>query len=201
MASKLGDFITLWSSIMNPRLLILIVVAAGLAIFFAAVKGRSKPDTVILDSEMTPEQTEQQRDTQLTLDQRDLPGTEPPEDPDLVIQVEVDRSRGKNRLYFNISEAHGFYVEQFRVRFWSVRAGKEDPEDSPLVLSHFFDRYLPAKETLRLCLEVVPAELSKIGGDIGETSQWRAEVESHGRWRAKNPDPLPPRTDIVDICD
>lgn len=182
---------------MNPRLLILIVVAAGLAIYFAAVKGRTKPNTGPVETEVSQED----RERQTTLDLLDLPGTEPPEDPDLTIQVEVDRSHGKNRLYFTISESHGFYVEQFRVQFWFARDGKDDPDDSPLLLSHFFDRYLPAKETLRLCLEVVPAELSKIGGDIGETKQWRAEIESHGRWRAKNPDPLPPRTDIIGICD
>lgn len=186
---------------MNPRLLILIVVAAGLAIFFAAAKGRSKPSTLPVDTEMTQAEEDQIRTLQTTLGNRDLPGEEPREDPDITVQVEVDRSKGKNRLYFTLSEAHGFYVEQFQIRFWYVKGGKTDQEDSPLSLSNMFDQYLPAKETLRLCLEVVPAELNKIGGDIGESSNWRAEVEWHGRARAKNPDPLPVRTDLKGLCD
>ena len=119
----------------------------------------------------------------------------------VVVQVEVDRSKGKNRLFFTISEAHGFYVEQFRVRFWYVKEGVTGPEDSPVNVTQFFDRFLPAKDTLRVCMEVVPAELTRVNGDMGDTSNWKAEIVWHGRARAKNPDPMPPRTDIVTSCD
>ena len=181
---------------MNPRLLILIVVAAGMAIYFAAVKGGAKPDDTVVSksgSDPTPFQG--------TLDTLKLAGSEPAEKPDLAVQVEVDRSKGKYRLFFNITEAHGFYVEQFRVRFWYVKAGVTGAADSPVNLSQFFDRYLPAKDTLRVCMEVVPAELSRVNGDMGDSSNWKAEIESHGRARAKNPDPMPPRTDITTSCD
>jgi hypothetical protein len=138
------------------------------------------------------------------LDTLDLPGEEPPEDPNIAVQVEVDRSKGKNRLYFTITESHGFYVEQFQVRLWYVKDGVTGPENSPLKVTQFFDRFLPAKGTLRVCMEVVPAELSSVGGDIGDTKNWKAELDWHGRFRAKNPDPMPPRTDLINgtsTCD
>jgi hypothetical protein len=181
---------------MNPRLLILIVVAAGMAIYFAAVRGGAKPndnELKSLESASTPFQG--------TLDTLKLAGSEPAEKPDVAVQVEVDRSKGKNRLFFTISEAHGFYVEQFRVRFWYVKAGVTGPEDSPVNVTQFFDRYLPAKGTLRVCMELVSAELVKVNGDMGDTSNWKAEIFWHGRARAKNPDPMPPRTDIATSCD
>lgn len=184
---------------MNPRLLILIVVAAGLAIFFAAVKGGAKPNT-----EIPNETGDEPVPFQGTLDTLDLPGSEPAEDPDLAVQVEVDRSKGKNRLYFTISEAHGFYVEQFQVRFWYVKPGVTGPEDSPVSPTQFFDRFLPAKGTLRVCMEVVPAELDHVGGDIGDSGDWDAEIVWHGRARTENPDPMPPRTDLINgtsTCD
>jgi len=180
---------------MNPRLFILIVLAAGLAVSFAALKGRAKPDLPPVD-----ESAEYDDLPVDTLDKHDLAGEEPDEEPDLSVQVEVDRTKGKNRLYFTLSEAHGFYVEQFRIRFWWVGGGATE-ENSPLVLYQFFDRYMPAKENLRLCLEVVPAELQKVGGDIGSTSDWNSEVEWHGRWRTKSPNPLPMRTDLEGLCD
>ncbi len=143
---------------MNPRLLILIVVAAGMAIYFAAVRGGTKPVDGPVDTSMTPEERKQNDERGMTLDRHKLAGSEPAEKPDVAVQVEVDRSKGKNRLYFTITEAHGFYVEQFRVRFWYVKAGVTGPDDSPVNLTQFFDRYLPAKGTLRVCMEVVPAE-------------------------------------------
>lgn len=176
---------------MNPRLLILIVIAAGMAVYFAAVKGGAKPAEVPIIA-MDGESGEKR-----TLDKFDLPGSEPAETPELSVQVELDRSKGKNRLYFTLSEAHGFYVEQFQVHFWYVKPGVPEPEKPLVSATNFFDRYLPAKGTLRVCLEVVPAELRDVDGDMGESSNWKAEVEWHGRARVQNPDPMPPRTDLV----
>lgn len=181
---------------MNPRLLILIVIAAGMAIYFAAVRGSAKNNTDIsadAEGDLAPFQG--------TLDTLKLAGAKPPVSPDVAVQVEVDRSRGKNRLFFTITEAHGFYVEQFQVRFWYVNEGVTEPEDSPIDLTQFFDRYLPANDTLRVCMELVPAELVKVNGDMGETNNWMAEIDWHGRARATNPDPMPPRTDLEHSCD
>ena len=183
---------------MKPRLLILIVVAAGLAVYFASLKSRpvstkvDAPDESILSAE----DRERIDLTQKTLDAFPLPGKEPAEPADLSVQVEVDRSKGKNRLYFTISERHGYYVEQFRIGFWWKKGGVKEPKNSPLDAEQFFDRYLKANETLRLCMEVVPAELSKVGGDIGTNDDWGTEAAWHGRVRDKNPNPLPPDKDL-----
>jgi hypothetical protein len=182
---------------MNPRLLILIVVAAGMAIYFASIKSGSKPVDTPPDSLMTAEEQQRIDDVKKTLDKLPLAGSEPAEEPDVAVQVEVDRSKGKNRLYFTITEAHGYYVEQFSVRFWYVKAGVTGPEDSPVNITQFFDRFLPAKGTLRVCMEVVPAELKDVGGDMGDSGNWKAEIAEHGRARAQNPDPMPPRTDLI----
>jgi hypothetical protein len=136
------------------------------------------------------------RDDQKTTDQFPLAGKEPAEPVELAVQTEVDRSKGKNRLYFTVSERHGYYVEQFRIRFWWKRGGVKNWENAPLVVEQLFDRYLKANETLRLCMEVVPAELVRVGGDIGATGDWDAEVSWHGRVRAANPNPFPPNKDL-----
>lgn len=177
---------------MNPRLIILVVIAAGMAVYFASIKG----GTQSTNTELTV--TSDPKPFQGTIGNLELEGSEPPEKPNFSVQVEVDRSKGKNRLYFTVNESHGYYVEQFRVRFWHVKGGATDPEDSALNLTQFFDQYLPAKGTLRMCMEVVPAELARVGGDIGESKDWNAEIDWHGRARVQNPNPLPPRTDIVD---
>ncbi len=186
---------------MNPRLLILIVIAAGMAIYFASIKSGTKPADILENTSMTPEEKDHLKQVTKTLEKFPLPGAEPAEKPDLVTQVEVDRSKGKNRLYFTITEAHGYYVEQFQIHFWYVPKGGAKSDKPPAEATQFFDRFLPAKGTLRVCMEVVPAELADVGGDMGDSSNWKAEVVWHGRARTQSPNPLPPRTDLATSCD
>jgi len=179
---------------MKVRLLILVLVAGGLAVYFAAAKNR---EPVVIEVE-TPDPDEPGADPPVdtrTLSERPLPGHEPatpPEAPDdFAVTVEVDRAQGKNRLYFNITEKHGYYVETFRMQAWYTRPGVTGPEDSPLVVQHYLNEYLKANDTLRTCIEVVPAELSRVGGDIGTSANWEARIDHYDRSREKNPDPLP----------
>ena len=184
---------------MSARLLILIVLAGGLAVYFAVAKNRApavvEPTTEDEDG-MTKEELARKRIEQTALCKRPLPGKEPAEPPDLAVTVEVDRASGKNRLYFNITESHGYYVETFRIQAWYKREGVTGPENSPLHVNVYVENFLKANETFRTCAEVVPAELSRVGGDIGTTENWEAEVEWHCRAREKNPDPLPHVTDM-----
>ena len=130
---------------------------------------------------------------QETLLRRDLPGEEPPEPPDLSVRVEVDPTGGKNRLYLYISEAHGYYVEDFTVVIWHKGDGDvTEPEDAALQVNHPINKFLKANETLVDCLELVKPELDKVGGDIGLTGDWEAIVERYGRARAENPVEFPP---------
>lgn len=187
---------------MSARLLILIVLAGGLAVYFAVAKNRAP--TVVEpaaedDDGITKEERERIDQEKIELYQRPLPGKEPAEAPDLAVTIELDRTSGKNRLYFNISESHGYYVETFRIQVWYTRAGVTGPEDSPLRFTVYKNEFLKANETFRTCAEVVPAELSRVGGDMGTTQNWDARIISHGRARGKNPDPLPLVTDM-DRC-
>jgi hypothetical protein len=186
---------------MRARLLILIVLAGGLAVYFAARKNRA-PSVVVTTAEdqggdgMTLEDRVRKETEKIELCKRPLPGVEPPEKPDLAVTVEVDRTSGKNRLYFNISESHGYYVETFRIEAWYKREGVTGPEDSPLSVGLYVENYLKANETFRTCADVVPVELSRVGGDMGTTANWDAKIIWHCRARAKNPDPLPFVTDM-----
>ncbi len=188
---------------MKARLLFLLAVAGALAIYFASAK--SKPVTPVYEEDdfsdtVSPQERAEIKANQQTLDTFPLPGREPTEKPDLDVRVEVNTSGDKNRLYFDISERHGYYVEQFRIRIWNKRDGSRTAEESALALEQFFDRFLKANETLRLCMEVVPAELSEIGGSLGAPGDWAAEIAWHGRARRENPNPLPPDHSIV-RCD
>ncbi len=187
---------------MSARLLILIVLAGGLAVYFAV--GKNTAPAVIEpaaedEDGMTREELEQKRKEQTELCTRPLSGKEPAESPNLAVTVEVDRSSGKNRLFFNITESHGYYVETFRIQVWYVRPGVTGPENSPLRFTIYKDDFLKANETYRTCAEVVPAELSLVGGDIGSTENWDARIVWHCRAREKNPDPLPIVTNM-DRC-
>lgn len=186
---------------MQPRLIILVLVAIGLGIT-AAIKlsGKStavEPPTDQLDADVDRAQIEL---LQTMLGARPLAGEEPPEEPDLQIQVAVNTTSGKNRLDFWITEAHGYYVEEFVLEFWYKTEPDMQPEDSPLTVPHNLQAYVQANQTLRDCVEVVPAELDRVGGDIGTTENWGARILRHGRARVKNPDPLPPLADRLP-CD
>ncbi len=179
---------------MKARLLILIVIAGGLAVYFAVGKNR---EPVVVEEDLpdegpTAEELEDIRLKQKTLEERRLPGQEPPARPEVAVTVEVDLASGKNRLFFNVSEAHGYYVETFRILVWYKRPGVTGPDDSPILFEHYVNDYVKANETLRTCAEVVPAELARVGGNMGTTDNWDARIILHGRARVKNPDPLPP---------
>ncbi len=189
---------------MKARLLILVVLAGGLAVWAA-----TRPPTVIDGGDdgptiMTSDGSTQKvasddiNEAQKMLWERELPGEEPAEEVNLSMDLEIETSNGKNRMVFYITEAHGFYVEDFDINFWYTGGDENmDPRDSPLSVKHrAANRYLEANGTLKECIELVPGELRHIDYDIGETEDWNAEIVKHGRARAKNPDPLPILSDV-----
>lgn len=188
---------------MKPRFLILLAAAIGLAVYFATAKNKATPkdeDELTFIGE-TGASAESIAEGKIPLSSRKLPGKKPKEEPVFDVRVEVDPSGKKNRLYFSISEKHGYYVETFTIRAWYVRPGVTGPENSPLPLESYKDIYLRANETLRTCLEVVPAELGHVNGNIGTSANWEAEIALYGRAREKNPDPLPPARNELNLCD
>jgi hypothetical protein len=179
---------------MNPRLLILLALAVVLAVVLAK-KVTSPPPPEGDGREVIDNQNKNGIDppdpTQELLWTRYLAGEEPPEEPELSIRVEVNTSSGKNQLDFYISEAHGYYVETFQIDFYWKEHPDMEADESPLTVPHYLDDYVKANETVKDCIQVVPAELSRVGGDIGTTENWGVRIASHGRARAQNPDPLP----------
>jgi hypothetical protein len=179
---------------MNPRLLILLALAVVLAVVLAK-KVTSPPSPEGDSRAVTENQSDNTNDpsdpTHELLWKRDLPGEEPPVEPELSIRVEVNTSSGKNQLDFYISEAHGYYVETFQIDFFWKEQPDMEVDESPLIVPHYLDDYVKANETLKDCIQVVPAELRHVGGDIGTTENWGARIRSHGRARVQNPDPLP----------
>lgn len=189
---------------MNVRLIILLIVAAGMAVYFAVGKNK-EPVVVEVDAVSDPDDGDAtpKVDTR-TISDFPLPGREPadaPEAPDdFGVTVEVDQSGDKNRLYLNITEKHGYYVETFRITAWYKKPGVTGPEDSPLIVPIYLNQYLKANETLRTCIEVVPAELRYVGGDIGKSENWEARVDHYDRVREKNPEKFPTVVNVTS-CD
>lgn len=141
------------------------------------------------------------RQQQMMLWQRELPGEKPDEPAEISITHEVDTSRGKDRMYLYLTEKHGYYVETIDVDIWYT-GGKDitEPNDSPLHPVFLpINNFIPAKGTLKTCLEFNPAELDKVGGNVGTSEDWAVRVKRYNRARLQNPDPLPSVADST--CD
>ena len=176
---------------MSARLIILVVVLGALAVGVAFRKPAApaaqgdEEDITFLGAEQSPSEL---AESQQMLKDRPLPGEEPEIPPELNVRVEVDTSRGKNRLYLYITEAHGYYVETFDVRIWFVDKPGVEWQDAPMSILHHAEKYLKANDTLTDCLEVVPAEMGRIGGHLHTSDKWQARVERYSRAREKNPE-------------
>ena len=127
------------------------IVGAILAVRFAMTS--TAPPVEIEDTDLQTfdsidgKSLEQIRNDQTPLWKRDIPGETPDEEPELDIRVEVDTSRGKNRMYVYISEAHGYYVETLNIDIWYVGEKKYDVDDSPLVIHHIImNKFLEAND-------------------------------------------------------
>ncbi len=188
---------------MSKRLILMVLVAGALAVTFA-MKSSAPPQTEAApgDDQMLAGERgvtlEQYRKLQTPLDKRALPGREPEEEPEFVVDVSVDPTGRKHRAFIDISEVHGFYVETFRIGLFFKPSPDTTLEDSPIKIDHFADQYIPANGTLRTCVDVVPSELNKAGGVMGADENWDAVVLSHGRVREANPDPMPVQADAFD---
>ncbi|MFQ5493842.1 MAG: hypothetical protein ACE5EX_00515 [Phycisphaerae bacterium] len=170
---------------MKPRLLILIALAGGMAVYVATRASAPAPKMPLPIVDVPDDDL-----IMKTLQQQDLPGEEPEEECEFSVGVEVDPSDNKNRLYYYIDEAHGYFVESLRVEFW-FNPTPENPDNSTRVFREHLNAYIKANETLFGCLEAVPGELDNIGNSIGTSENWEAYVVWYHRARVTNPDPFP----------
>ena len=174
---------------MSVRALLTIVVAVSLIAVLAGGVG------LVLSGGTLPRfRSSLHQQTKSLLSEMPLPGREPPETPEFAVEVRVESSDRKNRLYFDITEAHGYYVETLRIQFWRVVT---DPvtgaERKYRPLEEYLNVYIKEDETLTHFFELVPAELVLFGGSIGKTGEWHAVITMYDRARETNPVPLPPR--------
>lgn len=115
-----------------------------------------------------------------------LPGADPPVTPEFDVTVVVDTSDGRNKLISTVTERHGYFVETLSVDLYFMPTGGA-PDDEVRVYQRFVQDYIRVDDSLTLVDFVVPAELSKFGGSMGESSNWRGEVVAHGRSRLEDP--------------
>lgn len=176
---------------MNARLLILIVLAGGLAIFFATRASAPASDDPIRQTTGSPEEMERIKELETPLHERPLPGSEPQVPPVFDVRVEADLTSAMNRLFFYITEEHGYYVETFTIAIRHFDNPDLEWEDGTYVASTYILDILKANETLKLCADITNNELEALGGVMDDSSHWRAQVTKHGRAREKNPEKFP----------
>lgn len=180
---------------MGARLIILILLGAGLAVYYALTPPAAP------NAHVQEEQYENLLDEPgLNLWNYDLPGTEPAEPPDLELTFSVDPTDGKNRIYFNLSEAHDYYVETFVIEFWYLSDPDMEFEDSPVQIELYVDKYIKAGEVLEDCLDVVDAELVDVEGQLGTTENWAGRLTGRGHTRARTTNPPELRREDVQGC-
>lgn len=184
---------------MNPRLLLLALVAVGLGVALLVKKTAPKATETGLyasdEDDDGPQSVGASPGRKKLLTQLPPPpGDPPPEEPEFVVDVRVMTATGKNRLCFDITETHGFYVASMRLKMRRlVRDDKtgEVIEKLELPRDEYIDDYIKAKETLTHCFELVKPEIDRLGGDMGRDEDWEAEILWYHTVRAENPDPLP----------
>lgn len=126
-------------------------------------------------------------DQKKTLMEIDVPGENPAVTPDIQVQVRPDDSSGQNRLYYTITEKHGFFVETFRLRFWYSPSRYQEKNDEVSVMIFLVNHFLKANDTFEGYTQLTPVEMEIINRQMGTGDNWRAEVLHYGRWRDKNP--------------
>jgi hypothetical protein len=178
---------------MKARLIILVVVAAGLAVFFALRASAPADEEPVFKDEISAAERARLAELQVMLQDLDLNCEETDEPADLSIRLEVDPADDKNRIYYYITEANGFFVETFNVTFFYKPTPETTAEDSPYSFEQFLNQYVPANGTLTGCIEVVPRELdlSDAGEDVGKSENWGAEITYYHSACTGNPDPMP----------
>ncbi len=170
---------------MNPRLLILCACLGGMAIWAAIPRTPPMDQLGVIEA-----QPQDVIDGKKMLYQWDLPGEDPPDELEFDLNVWVDDADDKNRLYFSISEVHGYYVESLNLDFYYKSTADTTYEDSKLRLPVYINNYIKAGETFTDFVEVVDAEIDSVTDDIGSTENWGVEVTGYGRAREKNPEIL-----------
>ena len=179
---------------MRTRLILLIVLGAGLAIYYAT-RTPVAPDAHVKVQEFAGEEPNR------LLWNYDLPGEQPAEPPDLELSLSIDPADGKNRIYFTLSEANDYYVESFVLEFWYLTDPDTEFEESPIHFEHILDKYIKAGEVLEDCTDVVNEELKRVGGEMGTIDNWAGRITGRGSMRYRTANPAILRRENMSGCD
>lgn len=177
---------------MTARLLILLALAVGLGVFFLVTDRTVEVPDVPQEGIAFEEDLDEIRARQKMIWQQGIEcEQEAPTPAEISVQVWLDPADGKNRLYYALTEANGYYVDTITLTFWYKENENVQPEDSPLVIDLPLNNYIPPNEPLNECLDVVWAELQSIGGDMGASENWAGRVEKYYLACLGNPKFLP----------
>jgi hypothetical protein len=179
---------------MSARLVLLLILAALIGALYLGLRSSGKFDRKPAGLGGDPRDTTDPiaKWEKTPYARRPLPGEDPGIEPEFQISLQVDPADGRNQLYMFITEANGLFVETMRIHFWYIHDQEEHRFD------FFIDDYLPARDTLVYEVPINPAELLMAGvfedlgvtayADMGEASDWGAEVVWHGRVRLEDPE-------------
>ena len=177
---------------MTARLLILLAIAVGLGIYFLVTDRTVEVPDVPQEGIPFEEDLDEIRERQKMVWQQDIECVqEAPTPAEISVQVWVDPADGKNRIYYALTEANGYYVDTITLTFWYKENAETTPENSPLLIDVPLNNFIPANEPLNECIDVVWAELQNIGGDMGTTENWAGRVEEYHRACLGNPKKMP----------
>lgn len=186
---------------MKPRLVVLCLVAIGLVIAYVSTKPPAGAEPgVFVDDIPENERVLGEVGARRPLAERKLPGREPAVKPEFSVSVRVNTDthigrKGetvqKNQLIFDITADPAYYVESLRLEFWRKWTDPQGKAVRLHPLQDYVNNYIKAGETFTHRIEIVPAEITFFGGDMGTDEDWGARVIWYGRAREKNPDPLP----------
>jgi hypothetical protein len=181
---------------MGARLIILIVLGAGLAMFYA-LRPPAAENAGIKEQDPTGEAAEIGK----MLWRNDPPNCPKANiEPDLSLSWSVDPLDGKNRIYIELSESHEFYVQSFVLEFWYMPDAATECEDSPLCINVPLDVYIKAGEFYEGCADINDAELREIGGDMGNTDNWGGNIVDYSMTRACTENPPELLREDWDAC-
>ncbi len=122
----------------------------------------------------------------------DIPGEEPPEEPVFHVTVTVDPTDGKDRLYYDITEEHGYFVETLNVAFRHTTSGWE--------VHHYINGVLRQNGTHSGHFDLSSAEIAAfLEGDMGSTGDWTGEVYNYHSARVEEPDSEWDGWDKIDV--
>ena len=137
-------------------------------------------------------------DVKLTVWQQQIECQWATEPADMSIEIRLDANDGKNRIYFELAGAHGFYVDTGNPVFWYTESeNATGSEGSPVVVRHVLNDYVGAGCRLRSCIDLSGAKLESVGGDMGRTDNWQARVDACHRACEGNPTYFPVVTTVV----